>query len=117
MHVRVIIFIMFAMGTIVPYFPLLFGTREYEWMYRMLRVMNPIVMLELVSRSNYGSYNDAIATSEIIVLGVASGLGLFLNVRPMWLGFIEVMRSPVSPSSISTSRTATQEAVPSEQPT
>ena len=116
MHVRVIIFIMFAMGTIVPYFPLLFGTREYEWMYRMLRVMNPIVMLELISRRGYGSYVDDFATSEIIVLGVASGLGLLLNVRPMWVGFIEVMRSPVSPSLISTSRAATQEAVPPEHP-
>ena len=116
MHVRVIIFIMFAMGTVVPYFPLLFGPREYEWMYRMLRVMNPIVMLELISRSGYSSYAGDIATSEVIVLGAAAGFGLLLNVRPMWVGFREVMWSPVSPSPMSVSQAVTQESSPAEQP-
>ncbi len=112
MHVRVIIFIMFAMGTVVPYLPLLFGTREYEWIYRILRVMNPIVMLELVSRINYA--ND-LATSELIALGAAAGFGLLLNVRPMWIGFREIMRQPVSPSPTSKSPAATQQAAPAEQ--
>lgn len=112
MHVRVIIFIMFAMGTIVPYMPLLFGTREYEWMYRMLRVMNPIVMLELVSRT---TYTNDLATSELIVLGAAAGVGLLLNVRPMWVGFREIMRLPVSPSPTSKSPAAIQPAAPAEQ--
>ncbi len=98
MHVRVIIFIMFAMGTVVPYLPLLFGTREYEWIYRMLRVMNPIVMLELISRT---TYTNGLPTSELIALGAAAGVGLLLNVRPMWIGFCEVMRQPVSPSPTS----------------
>lgn len=111
MHVRVIIFIMFAMGTIIPYLPLLFGTREYEWMYRLLRVMNPIVMLELVSRTTY--VND-LATSELIVLGAAAGFGLLLNVRPMCIGLSEVMRHPVSVSP-SPARAATQPVASSEQ--
>lgn len=112
MHVRVIIFIMFAMGTVVPYLPLLFGTREYEWMYRMLRVMNPIVMLELISRT---TYTNDLATSELLVLGAAAGIGLLLNVRPMWIGFREVMRFPISPSPTSTSPAATLPAAPTEQ--
>jgi len=112
MHVRVIILVMFAMGTIVPYLSLLFGTREYEWMYLMLRVMNPIVMLELVSRANYS--ND-LATSELVVLGAAAGVGVLLNVRPMWIGFREIMRQPVIPSSTSKSPAATQPGTPAEQ--
>lgn len=112
MHVRVIIFVMFALGTIVPYLPLLFGTREYEWMYRLLRVMNPIVMLELINRTNYS--ND-FATSELVVLGAAAGVGVLLNVRPMLIGFREIMRQPVIPSSTSKSPAATQPGTPAEQ--
>ncbi len=113
MHVRVIIFIMFAMGTVVPYLPLLFGTREYEWMYRRLRVMNPIVMLELVSRTGY---TTDLATSELIALGAAAGFGLLLNVRPMWVGFREVMRLPISQSPTSKSSAVAQQAAPAELP-
>lgn len=112
MHVRVIIFIMFAMGTIVPYLPLLFGTREYEWMYRMLRVMNPIVMLDVVTTWNY-RYD--FATSEIVALGAASGIGLLLNVRPMVAGFLEVTRQPVTVPPSPKPREL-QDSVPAEQP-
>lgn len=113
LHVRVIIFIMFAMGAIVPFLPLLFGATEFKWMYDRLRVMNPIVMLESVSRSNYT--ND-IATSELMVLGAAAGLGLLLNVRPMWAGVREVQQHPASALSKSPPQAATQETHPAEQP-
>lgn len=112
MHVRVIIFIMFAMGTIVPYLPLLFGTREYEWMYRLLRVMNPIVMLGVMTQWNY-TYD--FATSEVIALGAAAGMGLLLNVRPMCAGFVEVIRQPVSVTSSPKPHGETQGSVPVEQ--
>ncbi len=112
MHVRVIIIIMLAMGAIVPFLPLLFGAREYTWMHDRLRVMNPITMLELVSRGN----NNSIATSELLVLGAAAGLGLLLNVRPMWAGFREVQRNPVSPLSMSQPHATTQGTHPAEQP-
>ena len=113
MHVRVIIFIMFAFGTIIPYMPLLFGTREYEWMYKRLRVLNPIAMLELVSRSNY---NNDLATGELIALGAAAALGLLLNVRPMFVGLAEVLRQPVSATSRSKSLAETSESALAEQP-
>ena len=113
MHVRVIIFIMFAFGTIIPYMPLLFGTREYEWMYKILRVLNPVVILELVSRTNYA---NEIATGELIALGAAAGLGLLLNVRPMAAGIAEVLRQPVSAVSSSKSPAANSEFSPAEQP-
>ena len=113
MHVRVIIFIMFAFGTIIPYMPLLFGTREYEWMYKILRVLNPIAMLELVSRTNYG--ND-LATGELIALGAAAALGFLLNVRPMFVGLAEVLRQPVSATSRAKSPAETSESTLAEQP-
>lgn len=110
MHVRVIIFIMFAMGSIVPYFPLLFGSREYKWMFDLLRVMNPIVMLELVSRRNYT--ND-VGVFEMLALGAAAGAGVLLNVRPMWMGIREVLQQPVMPS---VAARVNQNSVPAEQP-
>ena len=113
MHVRVIIFIMFAFGTIIPYMPLLFGTREYEWMYKRLRVLNPIAMLELVSRTNYS--ND-LATGELIALGAAALLGLLLNVRPIFVGLAEVLRQPLSATSRSKSPAETSESTLAEQP-
>ncbi len=112
MHVRVIIFIMFAIGTVVPSLPLLFGVREYKWMYDRLRVLNPIVMLELVSRTNYS--ND-LATGELVALGAAAALGLLLNVRPMLVGIVEVLRQPVSAASNSKSPAAISESTPAEQ--
>ena len=112
MHVRVIIFIMFAIGTVAPYLPLLFGTLEYEWMYRRLRVMSPITVLEQIGRTTYS--ND-LAISELIALGAAAGFGLLLNVRPMWVGFRENMRQPISPSSTPRSPAATQPGSPAEQ--
>ena len=89
MHVRVIIFILLAMGLIVPSLPLLFGPREYEWLSRLLRVTNPIEILRLMHGNT--STRD-IATHEIITIGSAAGLGLLLNVRPMWIGVMEVLR-------------------------
>lgn len=113
MHVRVIIFIMFAMGTIVPYLPLLFGTREYQWMHEMLRVLNPIAMLDVVSQWNY-SYS--LRTSELIALGAAAGIGLLLNVRPMYAGLVEVMRQPVSGTPSPKPHGEAEASVPAEQP-
>jgi hypothetical protein len=107
MHVRVIIFIMFAMGAIVPLLPLLFGTREFEWIHRLLRVMNPVTMLEIASRTS----NNDIATSEYIVLGIAAGMGLLLNARTTLIGVLEVLTQPVSP----TSKTKTQDTALAEQ--
>ena len=94
MHVRVIIFILLAMGLIVPSLQLLFGPREYEWLARWLRVTNPIEILRLMHGN---AYNREIATHEIITLWSAAGLGLLLNVRPMWVGIMEVLRQPVAP--------------------
>ena len=113
MHVRVIIFIMFACGLIIPYMPLLFGTREYQWMYDILRVLNPIVMLELVSRTTYS--ND-LSTAELIALGAAAAVGMLLNVRPMLAGIAEVLRQPVSAAPSSKSPATISESTPAEQP-
>ena len=114
MHVRVIILIMFAAGMIVPYMPLLFGShpQQYEWMYNRLRVSNPYVILEVLSQS--GLIN--IKMSELAVLWSVAGLGLFLNVRPMWVGVMEVLRQPVSAAKTSPSPSAILETAPAEQP-
>ena len=113
MHVRVIIFIMVAFGAIIPYMPLLFGSRQYEWMYRILRVMNPGVMLELVSRRHV---NNDLQLGEQVVLVIAAGLGLLLNVRPMLAGIAEVLRQPVSTTSHSQSSAETSESTLADQP-
>ncbi len=103
MHVRVIIFILLAMGLIVPSLPLLFGPREYEWLSRWLRVTNPIEILRLM----HGSIsNGNIATHEIITLWSAAGLGLLLNVRPMLVGVMEVLRQPLVPTVTHAPRSA-----------
>jgi hypothetical protein len=106
MHVRVIIFILFALGLIVPSLPLLFGPREYEWMARLLRVSNPIEILRLMS----GTMSSDVATHEFVTLWIAAGLGLLLNVRPMVVGTLEILRQPVPPATTRSS----QAAIPSD---
>jgi hypothetical protein len=93
MHVRVIIFVLLAMGMIVPSLPLLFGPREYEWLSRLLRVTNPIEMLNLMHGN---ATNRDIATHEIVTIWSAAGLGLLLNMRPMLTGMMEVLRHPTA---------------------
>ncbi|MBC7819990.1 MAG: hypothetical protein IAG10_24165 [Planctomycetaceae bacterium] len=97
MHVRVIILLMFAVGSLLPFMPALFGSNptEYEWLYRSLRVLNPFVFLSVMLKLTFG---QEVATSEIFTLAAASGLGLLLNVRPMWLGVMEVLRHKSTPT-------------------
>jgi hypothetical protein len=95
-HVRVIIFVLLAMGLIVPSLPLLFGPREYEWLSRLLRVTNPIEILRLMRAY---SYNRDIATHEFVTIWSAAGLGLLLNVRPMLAGIMEVLRQKATPTA------------------
>ena len=96
MHVRVIILLMFSVGSLVPFLPSFFGSNptQYEWMYLGLRVLNPFVFLGVFTRL---TFSLDVSTSEFITIGALSGLGLFLNVRPMWVGLMEVLRHPVTP--------------------
>lgn len=95
-HVRVIILILFAIGALIPFVPTLFGSNptEFEWMFRLLRVLNPVVFLNVMARV---AFDSDVASSEIITLGAAAGLGLLLNVRPMCRGILEVLTHPVAP--------------------
>ncbi|MFM9964303.1 MAG: ABC transporter permease [Planctomycetaceae bacterium] len=97
-HVRVIILIILAVGALLPFLPQLFGSNpnEYEWIYRMLRVLNPFVFLSLLGNSGYGGN---VAVSEYLTLIAAAGLGLMLNMRPMWVGIREVLQHPVAPKT------------------
>lgn len=95
MHVRVIIFLLFALGLIVPWLPLLFGYREYQWLHRLVRVTNPFIILEETSVGYSGTRGD-VAIHELMTLWIAAALGLLLNVRPMVAGVLEILRQPVS---------------------
>ena len=99
MHVRVIILLIFALGSLLPFMPALFGSNsiESDWLNRSLRVFNPFVFLSVMLKLAIG---HDISPSEIFTLLSASGLGLLLNVRPMWIGVMEVLRQPATPSVI-----------------
>ncbi len=105
MHVRVIILLMFTVSSLLPFMPTLFGSNptEYEWLYISLRVLNPFVFLSVMLKLTIG---QDVAISEFFTLAAATGLGLLLNVRPMWIGVMEVLRHKTTPIAIHTPKPA-----------
>jgi hypothetical protein len=115
MHVRVIIFLLFALGQIVPYLPLLFNDLDYLWPYRLVRVTNPFIILNETS-VGYGGTSGDVAIHELVMLWIAAALGLLLNVRPMVAGVLEILRQPVSPAIGSESTSPKPDERLAEQP-
>ncbi len=96
MHTRVIILILFLLGLIVPYLPMMFVTRQQaqDW-FAFLRVTNPFETLSAMTGNasySFGGRSPAVQTAEMVILSLAAGLGLLLNLRPMFAGIREVLQ-------------------------
>ena len=99
MHVRVIIIILFLLGLIVPYLPMMFGARQATLeQFVFLRVTNPFETLAAVAGSGrygaWGTAGDRSLTTEMVMLSIAAGLGLLFNLHPMFVGIREVLEQP-----------------------
>ena len=99
MHVRVIILILFLVGLIVPYLPMMFGVKQGELdQFVILRVTNPFETLNAVAGNGQFSSGGMAAaqsvTTEITLLSIAALLGLLFNLGPMFVGIREVMQQP-----------------------
>lgn len=95
-HVRVLTLILFAIGCIGPYVPMVFGA-TYDRAYHPVMITNPLVTLLHVG--------DERSHSPVIVpaLSAAAGLIVLVNLPAVWRGVKEVVFADVSPGSAATS--------------
>lgn len=83
-HVRVLTLILFAVGCIGPYVPLLFGV-HYSSSYHPVMITNPLATLIHLSDGRY--YSSFI----VPVLGAGAGVAVMVNLQAMFRGIREVV--------------------------
>ena len=89
-HVRVMTLILFAVGAIAPYLPYALGLMRWYPGYSLTYITNVFVTLEAMFDSSH--YMPAV----LLVLLVAAGLVIVLNLRMTLAGVTEIVAAPSS---------------------
>lgn len=98
-HARVLTILMAALAMIAPYLPASFGLVRWPVGYSLTEITMPVRTLFVVSDSVRvaGTHHSDMVSRILLVLGIAAGLALLMNLSAMFKGIHELVSTTPAP--------------------